>query len=149
MFIDQIWHSFILSFRAFQEGQSVSGQLESVYQSSHHTGLNEPHVAEEEHSRFFVLVLASKSSTVSDSRFLVLSLYHLVMLSVLQIGCQFSVVSLLSSVLRSITLMKTHKELQKQEMSLILTADLQSQNVSAWPNTGGPTSGRTRQWTYI
>lgn len=109
----------------------------------------QPHVAEEEHSRFFALVLASKSSTVSDSRFLVLSLYHLVMLSVLQIGCQFSVVSLLSSVLRSITLMKKHKELQKQEMSLILTADLQSQYLSAWPNTGGPTSGRTRQWTYI
>lgn len=98
----------------------VGSQLESVYQSCRHTGINDlvrSHRDEEEDSSFFIYVLFIKSSTVSNSRFLVFSLYHLVMLSVLQIGCQFSIMSLLCSVLRCVTLMKRHKELQKQTVT--------------------------------
>lgn len=44
------------------------------------------------------------SSAVSDSRFLVFPLYHLVVLSVFQIGCEFSIASLLGPVPGSVTL---------------------------------------------
>lgn len=67
------------------------------------------HEKEEEDSSVFIHVLLVKSLTVSDSRFLVLSLYHLVVLSVLQIGRQFRVLSLLSPVLRSLTLIKRQR----------------------------------------
>lgn len=53
---------------------------------------------------FLMAVLFIKSSLGSDSCLLVLSLYHLVMLPVLQISSQLSVMSLLSPVLWSITL---------------------------------------------
>lgn len=66
---------------------------------------------EVEDSAFFIHVRFITSATLSDSCFLVLSLYHLVVLSVFQIGCQFSIMSLLSPVLRSITLKTRHRRL--------------------------------------
>lgn len=62
----------------------------------------------EEGDKTFIHVQFKESSNILDSRLLILSLYHLVMLSVLQVRCQFSIFSLLRPVLRSITLKKRH-----------------------------------------
>lgn len=61
-----------------------------------------------------------KSSKVLDGCFLILSLYHLVMLPVLQVGCQLSILSLLSPVLGGITLKEKHRVTGTDTIALFL-----------------------------